>query len=120
MTYPRSLNALADPSRQAIFERLRKRPRSVGELASVLPISQPAVSQHLRVLREAGLVEGQKHGTRRIYSLRPQGVAELRTYVESLWDDVLSAFQASVASDSADPSQAAEFGDASPKKGESR
>lgn len=102
MTYLRPLSALADPSRQAIFEHLRERPRSVGELAALLPISQPAVSQHLRVLRNAGLVQGRRQGARRIYSLRPEGVAELRAYVESLWDDVLAAFQASVASDGAD------------------
>lgn len=105
MTYGPQFSALADPSRLAIFEHLRERPRSVGELASALPISQPAVSQHLRVLRDAGLVERRKHGTRRIYALRAEGVAELRAYVESLWDDVLSAFQANVAIDPAERGQ---------------
>lgn len=119
MTYLKPLNALADPSRQAIFERLRQRPCSVGELAAQLPISQPAVSQHLRVLRDAGLVEGRRQGARRIYSLRPQGVAELRAYVESLWDDVLAAFRASAASDSPTGGRGAAIGEVSQKKGES-
>jgi DNA-binding transcriptional ArsR family regulator len=92
-TYPKVLVALSDPTRRALFEKLRARPRSVGELASELPVSQPAVSQHLRVLREAGLVEWQALGTRRVYRPRADGVRALRAYVESLWDDVLEAFK---------------------------
>jgi DNA-binding transcriptional ArsR family regulator len=93
MTNIRSLEALADPTRRAIFERLRSGPRSVNELAGVVPVSQPAVSQHLRVLKEARLVRVRKAGNRRIYSLDPEGLAELRSYFEELWDDVLGAFQ---------------------------
>jgi DNA-binding transcriptional ArsR family regulator len=75
-----------------LFEHLRLGPCSVTELISIVPISQPAVSQHLRVLREARLVRVEKRGQQRIYQLNPVGLAELRSYVESLWDDVLQAF----------------------------
>lgn len=92
MAYQLVLSALSDPTRQALLERLRERPHSVGELAQRLPVSQPAVSQHLRVLREAGLVTLRKDGARRIYSLDPTGLDELRTYVESFWSDVLDAY----------------------------
>jgi DNA-binding transcriptional ArsR family regulator len=92
-TYSKVLVALSDPTRRALFEMLRVRPRSVGELAAKLPVSQPAVSQHLRVLREAGLVEWQALGTRRVYRPRTEGVRALRAYVESLWDDALEAFK---------------------------
>ena len=92
--YSKVLVALSDPTRRALYEKLRARPRSVGELAAELPVSQPAVSQHLRVLREAGLVEWQAVGTRRVYRPKPDGVRALRAYVESLWDDVLGAFKA--------------------------
>ena len=92
MTYAIALNALANPTRRAVFERLRRRARSVGELANELPVSQPAISQHLKVLREAGLVEVRKDGARRIYRADAQGLRELRAYVESLWDDVLAAY----------------------------
>lgn len=92
-TYSNVLVALSDPTRRALFEKIRARPRSVGELASELPVSQPAVSQHLRVLREAGLVEWQALGTRRVYRPRPDGIRVLRAYVESLWDDALEAFK---------------------------
>lgn len=93
-TYSKVLVALSDPTRRALFEKLRVRPRSVGELAAELPVSQPAVSQHLRVLREAGLVEWQALGTRRVYRPSVEGIRALRAYVESLWDDVLGAFKA--------------------------
>lgn len=93
MSYEEALVALADPSRRAILERLRQGAASVGELASGLPISQPAVSQHLRVLRDAELVVPRKEGARRIYRLRGEGLSELREYVESFWDDVLKAFE---------------------------
>lgn len=94
MTYSTVLNALSDPTRRALYDMLRERPRYVGELADRLPVSQPAVSQHLRVLREAGLVEWRPVGTRRVYQPSPEGVRALRDYVESLWDDVLGAFKA--------------------------
>ncbi len=94
MAYQIVLSALSDPTRQALLERLRERPHSVSELAHHLPVSQPAVSQHLRVLREARLVTLRKDGTRRIYSLDPTGLDELRAYVESFWNGVLSAYAA--------------------------
>ena len=86
------LDALGDPTRRQLFEYLRLGPCPVTELISIVPISQPAVSQHLRVLREARLVRVEKRGQQRIYHLNPVGLAELRQYVESFWDDVLRAF----------------------------
>lgn len=94
MTYMRTLEALSDPTRRGIFERLRHGPQSVGELASGETVSQPAVSQHLKVLREAGLVTVRKDGRRRIYSVRFEGLASLRAYVDSFWSEVLEAFAA--------------------------
>jgi DNA-binding transcriptional ArsR family regulator len=88
-----AFTALGDPTRRAIFEQLRGGPRSVGELAGSLPVSRPAVSQHLRVLREAGLVADRKEGTRRLYRVAPQGVAELRDYLNDFWDEVLAEFK---------------------------
>jgi DNA-binding transcriptional ArsR family regulator len=92
-TYGTAFTALGDPTRRAIFEQLRGGPRSVGELAGSLPVSRPAVSQHLRVLREAGLVSDRKQGTRRLYRVAPQGVAELRDYLNDFWDEVLAEFK---------------------------
>jgi len=86
------LDALGDPTRRRLFEYLRLGPCPVTELISIVPISQPAVSQHLRVLREAQLVRVEKRGQQRIYHLNPVGLAELRSYAEGLWDDVLHAF----------------------------
>ncbi len=94
MAYQCALNALSDPTRRALLECLRKRPHSVGELAHRLPVSQPAVSQHLRVLREARLVTLRKDGARRIYSLDAAGLNDLRAYVESFWGGVLDAYAA--------------------------
>lgn len=93
MTYGESLSALSDPTRRAIFERLGEGPRSVGELAREVPVSRPAVSQHLRVLREAGLVQSRREGTRRIYRADPDGLLALRAYVDRLWDEILDEFQ---------------------------
>jgi DNA-binding transcriptional ArsR family regulator len=87
------LGLLGDPTRRAIFELLARRPRSVGELAAQLPVSRPAVSQHLRVLREGGLVVSRPHGTRRVYQLDPDGVGALRAYLDRVWDGALTAFQ---------------------------
>lgn len=95
MTYGRVLLALADPTRRSMFERLRKRDHSVGELARLARISQPAASQHLRVLSRARLVSCRRAGTRRFYRADPQGLTLLRVYLESMWDDVLTAFAAS-------------------------
>lgn len=94
MTYGTVLTALADPTRRALFERMRYRSYTVGELAARAKISQPTVSQHLQVLRQARLVEDRKEGTRRHYRATGAGLATLRAYLESLWDDVLEAYAA--------------------------
>jgi DNA-binding transcriptional ArsR family regulator len=86
------LGLLGDPTRRAIFELLARRPSSVQELADQLPISRPAVSQHLKVLRDGGLVVSHAEGTRRIYRLNPQGVGALRTWLEGVWDQALTDF----------------------------
>ena len=90
------LTALGDPTRRVIFERLADRPRAVGELASELPVSRPAVSQHLKVLKDAGLVVDQPVGTRRIYQVDPDGLAALRGYLDHFWDQALAGFKAAV------------------------
>ncbi|HEX5831242.1 MAG TPA: metalloregulator ArsR/SmtB family transcription factor [Gemmatimonadaceae bacterium] len=89
----RALNALGDPTRRAIFERLGRGPTAVGELARELPVSRPAVSQHLRVLREAGLVVDEAVGTRRLYRLNPRGIEALQAYFHQLWSHALAEFQ---------------------------
>ena len=88
-----AISALGDPTRRAIFERLADGPRPVGELASGLPVSRPAVSQHLRVLKEAGLVTDRQAGTRRLYQLNPEGIDALRAYLDQFWDKALAAFK---------------------------
>ena len=88
------MDALGDPTRRAIFERLRSGPRAVGEIANELPVSRPAVSQHLRVLKEAGLVTERRNGTRRLYRVDPDGLAELRDYFDAFWNEALTAFKA--------------------------
>jgi DNA-binding transcriptional ArsR family regulator len=88
--------ALGDPTRKAIFERLVDRPRAVVELADELPVSRPAVSQHLKVLKDAGLVIAQPLGTRRIYRVEPDGLAALRTDLERFWGKALAAYKAVV------------------------
>jgi DNA-binding transcriptional ArsR family regulator len=93
MTYRLAMDALGDPTRRAIVDRLRDGPRPVGELARGLPVSRPAVSQHLRVLRDAGLVTDRPEGRRRLYSLDPRGLVELRGWVEALWDRALAEFE---------------------------
>lgn len=93
MTYELALAALADATRRKILERLREMPSSVGELADGLPVSRPAVSQHLRVLKDAGLVRERREGTRRIYTIQSEGLASLRTYLEAFWGDVLASFK---------------------------
>jgi DNA-binding transcriptional ArsR family regulator len=92
-TYQNGFSALADPTRRAIFERLARRPRPVGELAEGLPVSRPAVSQHLRVLLDAGLVSHEKVGSRRLYRVDPDGVAGMRAYLDRFWSDALAAFE---------------------------
>jgi DNA-binding transcriptional ArsR family regulator len=87
------LGLLGDPTRRAIFELLAQHPCSVGELAERLPVSRPAVSQHLRVLKVGGLVASQPVGTRRVYRLDPYGVNALRAYLDRVWSEALRAFQ---------------------------
>lgn len=93
MAYAEEIAALADPTRRAVFERLRLGPRPVGELARGLPVSRPAVSQHLRVLKDAGLVRERREGTRRYYSVDPHGLEELRAYFDRFWGEALAAFK---------------------------
>jgi DNA-binding transcriptional ArsR family regulator len=89
-------HALGDPTRRAIFERLAERPRAVGELAGELPVSRPAVSQHLKVLKDAGLVVDRAAGNRRIYQLNPDGLGALRVQLERFWNRALAAYKAAV------------------------
>lgn len=89
----REFDALGDPTRRAIFERVAARPRAVGELAEELPVSRPAVSQHLRVLKDAGLVTDRAAGNRRIYQLDPTGVGALRAYLDEFWNQALASFK---------------------------
>ena|SRR5438105_10189323 len=96
MAYVDGLSALGDPTRRAIFERLAARPRAVGELSNEFPISRPAVSQHLKVLKDAGLVIDRPDGNRRIYQLNPDGVAAVRAYFDGFWTQALAAFRAAV------------------------
>jgi len=93
MTYANTLAVLADPTRRKVFERLRAGPRPVNALAAGLPVSRPAVSQHLKALKDAGLVEERSEGVRRIYSLRREGLMELRDWLDTFWDDALAAFK---------------------------
>jgi DNA-binding transcriptional ArsR family regulator len=90
------MDALGDPTRRAIFERLGAGPRAVGELAAELPVSRPAVSQHLKVLKDAGLVVDTRDGTRRLYRLDPNGVGALRAYFDGFWNQALAAFKQAV------------------------
>jgi DNA-binding transcriptional ArsR family regulator len=87
------MTALGDPTRQAILDRLSDGPRAVGELASELPVSRPAVSQHLKVLKDVGLVRDRRDGTRRLYQVDPAGLAVLRTYLDQFWERSLAAFR---------------------------
>lgn len=89
-----ALDALGDPTRRAIFERLGRGPCAVGELARDLPVSRPAVSQHLKVLKDAGLVVDRAVGTRRVYRLNPPGVAAMQAYFQGFWERALTAFKA--------------------------
>jgi DNA-binding transcriptional ArsR family regulator len=99
VAYADALTALADPTRRSVFETLRKGPRSVGDLARGLPVSRPAVSQHLRVLERAGLVTARRDGTRNFYSVNDDGLTELREYFEGFWDEALAAFKAAAEGD---------------------
>src|SRR5262249_6039443 len=100
MTYERALAALADSTRRRVFEELRGGPKSVGVIAAKLPVSRPAVSQHLKVLQEAELVGHRPEGTRRVYFIDPTGLGELRAWLDQLWDQAFAAFAAEVEKDS--------------------
>jgi DNA-binding transcriptional ArsR family regulator len=99
------LGLLGDPTRRAIFELLARRPSTVGELAQQLPITRSAVSQHLRVLKDGGLVVSRAEGTRRIYRLNPDGVTALRAYLDRVWKEALSAFGKAAQAAPTDPNQ---------------
>jgi DNA-binding transcriptional ArsR family regulator len=101
-TYGSVLTALADPTRRTIFERLGGGPRAVVELADGLPVSRPAVSQHLKVLKEAGLVADRRAGARRLYQLNPEGLGALRSYLDRFWDQALAAFATAAEQDEGD------------------
>jgi DNA-binding transcriptional ArsR family regulator len=88
----RIVSALADPTRMSVMEKLRDGPRSVGEIANDLPVSRPAVSQHLKVLKEAGLVNDRSVGTRRIYYIDPKGLGAMRAWLDQMWDSALEGF----------------------------
>ena len=91
-----ALAALADPTRRRVFERLKSGPKAVGAIARGLPVSRPAVSQHLKALKEAGLVADRPEGTRRVYYIDPNGLGALRQWLDQFWDQALTAFQAEV------------------------
>ena len=93
MAYASALHCLSDATRRRVFERLRSGPKSVGVLAKGLPVSRPAVSQHLKALKEAGLVLERPEGNRRIYSIDPAGLGELRRWLDGFWEDALAAFK---------------------------
>jgi len=96
MAYGSALAALSDPTRRAVFMRVLRAPRSVGEIAKAMPISRPAVSQHLRVLKDAGLVHEAKAGTRRIYSADAKALGELRSVIDEMWRTALGDFAATL------------------------
>jgi DNA-binding transcriptional ArsR family regulator len=96
MAYDKALVALADPTRRLVFDRLRAGPQPVSALAAGLPVSRPAVSQHLKILKEAGLVSDQPDGARRLYRIDRSGLAEMRAWLDRFWDGALEAFQAEV------------------------
>ena len=92
MAYKESLAALADPTRRLVFETVARAPCAVGRLAETLPVSRPAVSQHLKVLVEAGLLHSEPQGNRRIYSLRAEGLSDLRAYLDQFWDQAMQNY----------------------------
>jgi DNA-binding transcriptional ArsR family regulator len=94
MTYANAFAALADPTRRTVLERLKSGPKPVGVIAKGMTVSRPAVSQHLKVLKEAGLVGDRAEGTRRVYYIDPHALGALRTWLDQFWDEALTAFQA--------------------------
>ncbi len=105
MAYGKALQCLSDPTRRRVFERLRGGPKSVGVLAAGLPVSRPAVSQHLKALKDAGLVKDRSEGTRRVYYIDPDGLGELRRWLDGFWDDALEAFRNEVENSQSPPSR---------------
>ncbi|WP_372781520.1 ArsR/SmtB family transcription factor [Phenylobacterium sp.] len=106
MTNALAFAALSDPTRREVFERLARGPQAVGDLARGMPVSRPAVSQHLKVLKEAGLVTDQPDGARRVYQIDPKGLGQIRAWLDQFWDTALDAFVAEVerhADDDANP-----------------
>jgi DNA-binding transcriptional ArsR family regulator len=101
MTYAKALQGLSDPTRRRVLEKLRSGPQSVGVLARGLPVSRPAVSQHLKVLKDARLVGDRSEGARRVYYIDPQGLGELRRWLDGFWTDALESFKNEVAAMSA-------------------
>ena len=99
MTYSSALTTLADPTRRAVFESLRAGPRPVGAIAAGLPVSRPAVSQHLKALKQAGLVRDRAEGTRRVYYIDPDGLGPLRRWLDEFWTEALDAFKREVESE---------------------
>ena len=93
MPYGKALRCLSDPTRRRVFEKLRAGPQAVGVLADGLPVSRPAVSQHLKALKEAGLVIDRSEGARRVYYIDPDGLGELRRWIDQFWDDALESFK---------------------------
>src|SRR5947199_718094 len=96
MAYDKALAALADPTRRRVFERLRSGPKAVSAIARGMPVSRPAVSQHLKALKEAGLVADRPEGARRVYFIDPHGLGSLRRWLDQFWDEALAAVQAEV------------------------
>ena len=96
MAYDSALRCLSDPTRRRVFERLRSGPKSVGVLAKGLPVSRPAVSQHLKALKEAGLVIDRSAGARRVYCIDPDGLGDLRRWIDQFWDQALASFKEEV------------------------
>jgi DNA-binding transcriptional ArsR family regulator len=96
MAYAKVLTCLSDPTRRRVFEKLRAGPQSVGVLARGLPVSRPAVSQHLKTLKAAGLVVDRSEGARRVYYIDPDGLGELRRWIDAFWDDALESFKQEV------------------------
>lgn len=103
VAYAKALECLSDPTRRQVFERLRAGPKSVGVLAQGMTVSRPAVSQHLKALKDAGLVRDRADGTRRVYYIDPDGLCELRRWLDGFWDEALKSFQMAVEADLAAP-----------------
>jgi DNA-binding transcriptional ArsR family regulator len=105
MSYQTALVALSDPTRRLVFEHLRQGPQSVGKIAADMPVSRPAVSQHLAVLKRAGLVGDRAEGTRRVYYIDPHGLAAIRMWLDQFWDQALSGFKAELEKEKEGPNK---------------